>query len=294
MPAAYSPPEGYEDERRLRSFAEGSASPPETFRRTRVPRSKGAQVAAYAPPERNEARQAGNMSAAPMRKHTAPRNVPALASGMSIRASVLGNTKLASADAMKATEPSMLSHAIHQGKARNCRRQNPTPRAEIAYALATRNRTEPKTSGRQTCLSASAALRLCTVAANVLMLKQSVPGNCVAAASQFLSRGCQAHSRAWMRVCWRCSSTPVIPGLCACSNWQYDADVKKIDPTKKVMASAFAPTACTYAGIAPRAKQEAPTMNSEAMVEFRRAGSARTLTQNSEARTRVVRSGRCL
>src|SRR5215207_8078556 len=175
-------------------------------------------------------------------------NVPALASVRSIRVSVLGNTKLAIADAMKATEPSMLSHAIDQVSSRNCGRQNATPRAEIAYALDTRNRTEPKKSGRQTCLSASAALRLCTVAANVLMLKKSVPGNCVTAASQFLSRGRQAHSRAWMRVCWRCSSTPVIPGLCACTNWQYDADVKKIDPTKKVMASAFAPTACKYAG----------------------------------------------
>jgi hypothetical protein len=84
------------------------------------------------------------MSAAPTRKHTAPRNVPALASGRSITASVLGNTKLASADTMKATEPTMLSHAIHQGRARNCRRQNPIPKAEIAYALATRNRVEPK------------------------------------------------------------------------------------------------------------------------------------------------------
>jgi hypothetical protein len=92
-----------------------------------------------------------------------------------------------------------------------------------------------------------------------------------------------------MRVCWRCSSTPVIPGLCACTNWQYDADVKKIDPTKNVMASAFAPTACTYAGIAPRAKQDAPSMNGEAMAVFRRAGSARTLTRNSEADTRGVR-----
>jgi hypothetical protein len=158
------------------------------------------------------------MSAAPTKKNIAPRNVPALASDRSIRVSVLGNTKLAIADAMKATEPSMLSHAIHQGKARNCRRQNPTPRAEIAYALATRNRTEPKKSGRQTCLSASAALRLCTVAASVLMLKKSVPGNCVAAASQFLSCGRQAHGRVRTRVCWRRSSTPVIPGLCTCPN----------------------------------------------------------------------------
>ena len=60
------------------------------------------------------------------------------------------------------------------------------------------------------------------------------------------------------------------------------ADVKKIDPTKKVMASAFAPTACTYAGIAPRAKQDAPSMKSQAIAEFRRAGSARMLTQRPQ------------
>ena len=56
-----------------------------------------------------------------------------------------------------------------------------------------------------------------------------------------------------------------------------------MDPTKKVMASAAAPTACTY-GIAPRAKQEAPSMNSQAMAELRRAGSTRT--SNSGAGTR--------
>ena len=140
-------------------------------------------------------------------------------------------------------------------------------------------------SGRQTCLSASAALRLFTVAANVLMLKKSVPGNCVAAASQFLSRGRQAQGRAWMRVCWRRSSTPGHPGALRLYNWQYDAEVKKMDPTKKVMASADAPTACTYAGIVPRAKQDAPSMKSQAMVEFRRAGSARMLAQRPNARS---------
>src|SRR5215218_9227580 len=60
------------------------------------------------------------------------------------------------------------------------------------------------------------------------------------------------------------------------------------------MASAAAPTACMYAGIAPRAKQDAPSMKSEAMAVFRRAGSARTLTQNSVAGTRVVCPGRRL
>ena len=127
------------------------------------------------------------MSAAATRKHAAPRNVPVLARKISIMAPVFGNTKLASADAIKATEPTMLIHAIDQG--RDLRRRNPTPRAEIAKALATTNSIEPKMSGRQTCLSASAAVRLCAVSANVLMLKKSVPGNCVAAASQFLSLG---------------------------------------------------------------------------------------------------------
>jgi len=96
-----------------------------------------------------------------------------------------------------------------------------------------------------------------------------------------LSWGRHAHGRARTRVCWRRSSTPVIPGLCACTKWQYDAEVK-IDLTKKVMASAAAPTASTYAGSVPRAKQDAPSTKSQAMAEFRRAGSARTL--NSRGR----------
>src|SRR5919107_984013 len=171
-----------------------------------------------------ESAQEGTMSAkksggftaeerAARRKHTAPRKVPALARGISIMAPVFGNTKLARADAIKATEPSMSIHAIDQGSDLDRRRHNPTPRAEIARALATRNRMEPKMSGRQTCLSACATVRLCTVATNVLMLKKSVPGNCVAAAIQFLSPGRQAHGSARTRVCWRCSSTSVIPGL---------------------------------------------------------------------------------
>ena len=66
--------------------------------------------------------------------------------------------------------------------------------------------------------------------------------------------------------------------------------MKKMDPMKKVMVSAAAPTACTYAGIAPRAKQEAPSMNSQAMAELRRAGSTRTLIQVPE-RAAADRSG---
>jgi len=82
----------------------------------------------------------------------------------------------------------------------------------------------------------------------------------------------------------------VIPGLCTCTSWQYDADVKKIDPTKKVMASAAAPTACTYAGIVPRAKQDAPSMKSQAIAKFRRAGSVRMLIHCRD-RTEFVFAG---
>jgi hypothetical protein len=81
-------------------------------------------------------------------------SVPALSSGRSSTTSVPGTTKPAIAETMKSTEPSMLIHAIHHGKSRNRGRQNLAPRAEIAIALETRNRTEPKKSGRQTCLSA--------------------------------------------------------------------------------------------------------------------------------------------
>ena len=60
-----------------------------------------------------------------------------------------------------------------------------------------------------------------------------------------------------------------------------------MDPTKKVMPSAAALTACTYAGIAPRAKQEAPSMNSQAMAELRRAGSTRTLKPGAGTPPRI-------
>jgi hypothetical protein len=69
--------------------------------------------------DRTSVRQAGSMSAAPTRKHTAPSKVPALSSRRSSTVPVLGTTKPAIADTMKATEPSMLSHAIHHGKSRD-------------------------------------------------------------------------------------------------------------------------------------------------------------------------------
>ena len=80
-------------------------------------------------------------------------------------------------------------------------------------------------------------------AASVLMLKNSVPGNWVAAASQSRSCGSQPTSRTGRRPCWPTASTPVVAGLWAWTSWQNEADVKKIEPTKYVMPSTGPPTA---------------------------------------------------
>ena len=81
------------------------------------------------------------------------------------------------------------------------------------------------------------------IAQNVVPLKKSVPGNCVAAASQPLSCGSHARKRTRCR-----SSSCVVPdaataGLWLCTSCQNDAVVKKIEETKKVTASAWGPTA---------------------------------------------------
>ena len=66
----------------------------------------------------------------------------------------------------------------------------------------------------------------------MLMLKNSVPGNWVIAASQFRSCGSQALNRTCAG--WSCDaeSTSVIAGDWACTSWANDAAVKKREPTK--------------------------------------------------------------
>ena len=74
---------------------------------------------------------------------------------------------------------------------------------------------EPKRSGRQTCRSCSAAVALWARAARVLTLKNSVPGNCVAAASQLRSCGSQPSSRTGAGTVLAGRVDAVMPGLCA-------------------------------------------------------------------------------
>ena len=126
----------------------------------------------------------------------------------------------------------MLIHAIRQGSEAGSSRRNRPDTARMPKALETRNRTDPNRSGRQTYRSCSLAPVLWTSAANVLMLKNRVPGNWVAAASQLRSCGSHAHSRTRAGTCWPTASTPVVAGLCDWTSWHRDADVKKIEPTK--------------------------------------------------------------
>ena len=81
-------------------------------------------------------------SRAPRKKHTAPTSVPRSASVRSTAESVLGITKAPIADAMKAIEPIMLSHATHHAASRG-RHLRIRPSARIANVLETRNRIEP-------------------------------------------------------------------------------------------------------------------------------------------------------
>ncbi len=110
------------------------------------------------------------------------------------------------------------------------------------------------------------------MAQKVVALKNSVPGNCVAAASQLLSWGSQARQRTACRSSSRAVPVAAMAGLWLWTSWANDAAVKKIEATKNVSASASAPTAAAYAGTAPTAKPAAPIMNSTAMVVFRRRG----------------------
>ena len=81
------------------------------------------------------------------------------------------------------------------------------------------------------------------MAQNVVPLKNSVPGNCVAAASQALSCGSQARKRTGCRSSSRAVPVAATAGLWLWTSCQNDAVVKKIDETKKVTASAVGPTA---------------------------------------------------
>ena len=87
-------------------------------------------------------RKAGIMSQAPAKKQTAPTKVPPLAQAGLMAVSVLGSTYAATAEAMKAIEPAMLSQAMRHPAERG-RHDRTGPGPATAYALDARNRTEP-------------------------------------------------------------------------------------------------------------------------------------------------------
>ena len=93
--------------------------------------------------------------------------------------------------------------------------RRPVPRllhtGASASALATRKHTDPSASGAHTRTSCSWTLSVSSSAANVVTLKKIVPTNWTTAAHQ---------------------SSRSTRGVCL--SWRSEAEVKKIDPAKKV------------------------------------------------------------
>ncbi len=135
---------------------------------------------------------------------------------------------------MKKIDPIMFSHAISHASDPGSS-SNSGPSARMANALETRNSTEPTKSGTQTRWCVWVVVRFVAIANAVLALKASVPGNCVAAASQPRSCGSQARRTAGRRR--RSSPSGAICGLWDCTSCENEALVKKIEPTKNVIAS---------------------------------------------------------
>ena len=104
------------------------------------------------------------------------------------------------------------------------------------------------------------------------MLKNSVPGNCVMAASQLRSCGSQALNRIGARVYCESASTSVIAGVWACRSWANDAAVKE-DRANEVGDAVGGRSDCVQVRRHdPSTNNAEPMMNSQAIAAFRRTG----------------------
>ena len=99
------------------------------------------------------------------------------------------------------------------------------------------------------------------MAANVVTLKASVPTSWTTAIHQSMRRGAQATSRRKPRGTGASASSPK-GAVIDSRSWPYAAEVKKIDPTKKVQPTVATETRSPYRGNAPSAKHSDPTMKS--------------------------------
>lgn len=96
------------------------------------------------------------------------------------------------------------------------------------------------------------------MAASVVTLKNSVPTNCTRLALQSIRPGSHVQKR-------NRSPAPLVSAWGALSVWRYcrnAALVKKIEPTKKTIASASVPTRSTNPGKGPIVKHSAPMAKS--------------------------------
>ena len=104
--------------------------------------------------------------------------MPPTETGLLINSPELARTKLAMAEAMKKIDPIMFSQAIHHGKERG---QAEAPQRENGEEAGHEEQRRSVKSGRQTAGPARVPLHCARGLPEVLMLKNSVPGNCAMA-----------------------------------------------------------------------------------------------------------------
>ncbi len=156
---------------------------------------------------------------------------------------VVDTTFDATADTPNAIEPARLSAAMRHEMLPTRHDHQPWLTSNQARPLATRKQIEPTMSGTHTRRCACVASRLASSAASVVTLKNTVPTSCTALADQSMRAGSHVQKR--RRRSPGLASVPGRRAWGALSVWRYcryAADVKKIEPTKNVIASASVPT----------------------------------------------------
>jgi hypothetical protein len=156
---------------------------------------------------------------------------------------VVGTIFDATADTPNATEPARFSAAMRHEMLRTRHDHQPWLTSNQARPLATRKQIEPTMSGTHTRRCACVAFRLVSMAAAVVTLKNTVPTSWTALADQSMRAGSQVQKRRR-----RSPGVASVPGRSACGALRvcrycrYAAVVKKMEPTKNVIASASVPT----------------------------------------------------
>ncbi len=193
------------------------------------------------------AERLGRTSNAAVKKHSAPKNVPMLASSASSVIPVR-LTNAPTAEAPNAIEPTMLTQAACQSRDFISMKPTVIVTATTASVALTRNAIEPSAFGAHTNRR-WAGTRWASNAAPVLRLKSRVPTNWIAAERKSARADGSSHDR--------------LAGVLLCSSCMAAALVKNQEPTKHRAFVAVALAAEANPGAVPIAKNAEPIMNNQ-------------------------------